>query len=78
MRDEIDYAHNTASSGRQVVATGDYDGDGRTDLVVYNGDSDVVRVWYMAGFAVTHGQEIESPDKYWGFTSVDQRKPGSR
>jgi hypothetical protein len=78
VREEIDYADNTASSGRQVVATGDYDGDGRTDLVVYDDDSAAFEVWYMSGSTVTHGVEIDSPSRSWEFASVDQRRPGSR
>jgi hypothetical protein len=76
--DQIDYERNTERSDRQVVAMGDYDGDGRTDLVVYNGYSGSVRVWYLNGYRVTRGQEIEGPGDYWDFASVDQRKPGSR
>jgi cysteine-rich repeat protein len=76
--DQIDYERNTARADRQVVAMGDYDGDGRTDLVVYNGYSDSVWVWYLNGYSVTRGQEIEGPGDYWDFASVDQRKPGSR
>ena len=77
MRDKITSELNEKFADQQVLAIGDYNGDGRMDLVVYNGREDVIRVWYLNGYTLEHAETVEDPGNAWYFASVDGRTPGS-
>ena len=57
---------------------GDYDGDGLTDLVLYDGEVGETQLWFMEGSVVTASEPLPSPLDSWAFATVDLRPPGSR
>jgi hypothetical protein len=77
-RETIASALNEGTRDRQVPSMGDYDGDGLTDLVVYDGDAGETQLWLMDGSTVAAAELLPSPLDSWKFASADQRPPGSR
>jgi hypothetical protein len=77
-RDVIRSGLNEGARDRQVPSMGDYDGDGLTDLVLYDGDSGETQLWYMEGSTVAESEPLPSPLKSWDFATADLRPPGSR
>jgi hypothetical protein len=78
VRDVIQSTLNQGASERQVPSIGDYDGDGLTDLVVYDSRAEETQLWLMNGSAVTASELLASPLTDWDFATVDLRPPGSR
>jgi hypothetical protein len=77
-RDVIKSALNNGARERQVPSMGDYDGDGLTDLVLYDGEAGETQLWFMEGSVVTASELLPSLLDSWGFAAVDRRPPGSR
>jgi hypothetical protein len=77
-RDVIQSALNQGTRERQVPSIGDYDGDGLTDLVVYDGEALETQLWLMDGSVVTASKLLPSPHDSWDFATTDLRPPGSR
>jgi hypothetical protein len=78
VRDVIQTALNSGTRERQVPSMGDYDGDGLTDLIVYDSTAAETQLWLMVGSVVTASQLLPSPLESWDFATVDLRPPGSR
>jgi hypothetical protein len=78
VRDVIQSALNQGTRERQVPSIGDYDGDGLTDLVLYDGDALETQLWLMDGSVVTASKLLSSPLESWDFATADLRPPGSR
>jgi hypothetical protein len=57
---------------------GDYDGDGLTDLVVYDRDTGETQLWVMDGSTVAAAELLPPLLDSWNFATADQRPPGSR
>jgi hypothetical protein len=77
-REVIASVLNEGTRDRQVPSMGDYDGDGLTDLVVYDGDAGETQLWLMEGSTVAAAELLPSPLDSWNFATADQRPPGSR
>jgi hypothetical protein len=78
VREVIRSALNEGTRERQVSSMGDYDGDGLTDLVLYDGEVVETQLWLMEGSAVTAAELLPSPLHSWDFATADLRPPGSR
>jgi hypothetical protein len=78
IRDVIQSALNEGTRERQVPSIGDYDGDGLTDLVLYDSDVGETQLWLMEGSVVTASEPLPSPLDRWDFATVDLRPPGNR
>jgi hypothetical protein len=76
-RDVILSALNEGPRERQVPSIGDYDGDGLTDLVLYDSEVGETQLWFMENSAVTASEQLPSPLDSWSFATVDLRPPGS-
>jgi hypothetical protein len=74
----IQSALNQGTRERQVPSIGDYDGDGLTDLVLYDGGAEETQLWLMEGSVVTASKLLPSPLDSWNFATADLRPPGSR
>jgi len=78
VRDVIVSALNVGARERQVPSIGDYDGDGLTDLIVYDGAIAETQLWLMEGSVVIASEPLPSPPDAWDFATADLRPPGSR
>jgi hypothetical protein len=78
VRDVIQSTLNEGARERQVPSMGDYDGDGLTDLVVYDDEAVETQLWLMESSVVAASELIPSPLDSWEFASADSRPPGSR
>jgi hypothetical protein len=74
----IQSGQNQGTRERQVPSIGDYDGDGLTDLVLYDSESAETHLWLMEGSVVTTSELLPSPLDRWDFATADLRPPGSR
>jgi hypothetical protein len=75
----IDSDLNDDASERQLAATGDYNADDRTDLVVRDLELGETWIWFLNGATVVRGEQIEDPGDRprgrWKFATVDRRNP---
>lgn len=78
VRSVIGSALNEGTRERQVPSIGDYDGDGLTDLIVYDGETVETQLWLMDGSVVAASENLPSPPDSWDFATADLRPPGSR
>ncbi len=77
-REVVGSALNEGTRDRQVPSMGDYDGDGLTDLVVYDRDTGETQLWLMDGSTVAAAELLPPLLDSWNFATADQRPPGSR
>jgi hypothetical protein len=69
---------NQGARERQVPSIGDYDGDGLSDLVIYDSQAVETRLWLMQGSTITASELLPSLVERWDYATVDLRPPGSR
>ncbi|MDQ6801012.1 MAG: VCBS repeat-containing protein, partial [Acidobacteriota bacterium] len=49
----------------KVVAAGDFDGDGKADMLLQNTSTGDVAIWFMNGFGIAGGGTIATPGTTW-------------
>jgi hypothetical protein len=62
---------------REVVGAGDYDGDGRTDLLVRQRRSRTLSVWTLNGARVTRKDSVAELESGWLPAGVGDESPGT-
>jgi hypothetical protein len=55
----------------RISGSVDFDGDGRTDLIVFDGDANEMRIWLMDGVFVERVLALGNPGRYRPFASGD-------
>jgi hypothetical protein len=60
------YLDAVADQNWKIVGTGDYNGDGKVDIVWRNTSTGEVYVWYMNGYVRAGGSYLPTvPDQTW-------------
>jgi hypothetical protein len=55
----------TLGQGWIPISSGDFNRDGKADVLLYNRDSSQLAVWIMNGTTVSQGGEAQTLEKGW-------------
>jgi hypothetical protein len=67
----------TAKTEREIVGSGDFDGDRRTDLLVRLGDSATLSIWTLNGFQVLKKEPLLVLRTGWQTAGVGDESPST-